>query len=176
MERSVETFQPLQSSGGRTQMDLLEFISDGNVKVPMNAADKTAAIVELVDFLVDKNLLDRALREGAVSALMERERSMSTGMEHGVALPHATVGFADKLISAMGIHKTGVQFDAPDNSKARIIILMLVPQNKFTEHVRTLAGISRVLSDEKFRSHLKKASSPREAVAIIRMHTSGPGK
>ena len=153
-------------------MELIKLITRETLKVPLRSTDKRAVIEELLDFLIDKGDVDPALRGDALAALMEREYSMSTGMENGVALPHATVDFIDTVACVLGVHPEGVKFESSDKSAARLIVLMLVPKNTFTMHVKALAGIARLMNDEKLREHLKKASSPKEAVNIIAMHTS----
>lgn len=138
-----------------------------NILVPLESNEKYKAIEELADFQLEKGHFKPGERDLVINALFERERSMSTGLEHGVALPHATVDFIDDVKCALGIHPWGLDFDSVDGSSTRIVAQALVPVGAFAAHARTLSQISRMFSEEKLRTRLAKSKSPKEAANII---------
>ena len=92
---------------------------------------------------------------------------MSTGMEHGVALPHASSPRVDCIIGALGISKPGIAWDCLDCQPARLIILLLLPRSKFQMHVRALAGISHLLNSDAFCDRLVDAPDAEEVLQLI---------
>lgn len=137
------------------------------VKTQLEAKDKYEAIEELVDLLVRSEQIPESLRRHIIDAIEEREHSLSTGMEHGIALPHGSSDQINEIVAAMGISQEGVPFDTLDGEPARLIILILLPRRNFQGHVRTLAGIAHLLNNGVFRERLMSAASVGEALALI---------
>ncbi len=88
----------------------------------------------------------------AVEAILEREKSMTTGIGENVAIPHASLPFIKEAIGAMCITRVGIDFDSIDQRPVHIVILLFVPKNQFQQHIRTLAGIARLVNEESFRT------------------------
>ena len=149
-------------------MDLSALLAPDSIKVGLLARDKTAAIVEMVDFLVAKGRLPAPGREEALKAVLAREDSLSTGMEHGIALPHGSVDSVPEPVGALGISPGGIEFATLDGKPAHLIACLLVPRAKTSRHVRTLAGIARLLNNESLRGRLLAAKTPGDAMAVIR--------
>jgi len=89
-------------------------------------------------------------------------------MEHGVAIPHASVDGVDDALAALAIAPEGVPFQSADGRPARLLILLIIPRKAVQKHIRTLAGIARLLQYEEMRDALTGARSAREALQIIR--------
>ena len=87
--------------------------------------------------------------------LIERERLGSTGLGHGVALPHARIGNNDKTIGAFIKLDQGVDFDSPDQQRADLLFALLVPENHTDEHLKILAGLAGMFSDTEFCGELR---------------------
>lgn len=154
-------------------MLLGEILRPGLVKIGMEAQDKFEAIEELVDVLVDAHEIPLSLRDAVVEAVNDRERSMSTGMEHGVALPHGSLSGLDAIVGAIGISKKGIPFESLDGEPARILILLVLPRDNFQGHVRTLAGIAHLLGNANLRDALVRAPSEQAALDIIEREEDG---
>jgi PTS system fructose-specific IIC component len=127
---------------------------------------KREIITELVDILAVKGkLLDRAQ---VLADVFEREESMSTGMEFGIALPHGkTDGVADTAI-AVGIKKSGVNFESMDGEPSRLFILIVSPKKLSSLHVQFLAAVGAILGEEALREAVINAKTPEEAVDLLR--------
>lgn len=136
-----------------------------HVKLRMTAPDKNGVIKELLDVLSSKGLLTD--QKAAEQIIFERETSMSTGMENGVAIPHGKTDTVDSLLVAVGLHAEGVDFDAVDGQLSRIFILTLSPASKSGPHIRFLAQVSRLLRKPEIRSRLLAAQSKEEVIAIL---------
>ena len=149
-------------------MKLGELLKEGLILVGFQARDKWEAITRLVDLLIAQGRLREDQRTGAFAALAAREKVASTGMEFGVALPHASVEGLEGALAAVGLSPAGVPFQAPDGQPARIVVLLLIPHRERLRHTSTLANIARLLNYEETREALTRARNAREAFQIIR--------
>ena len=148
-------------------MLLGEILHPEVVKVNLEAEGKYEAIDELVDLLVESHEIPVTLRDHVVEVVVEREKSMSTGMEHGIALPHGATERVDDIIGALGISRRGIPFESLDGQPAHIVILLILPKNKFQAHVRTLGGIAHLMSNASLREALKNAASGDEVLKLV---------
>jgi PTS system nitrogen regulatory IIA component len=107
---------------------------------------KEAVIEELLAVLVR----NEAVRDAAAArdAVWTREKSMSTGMQYGIAIPHGRTDGVDQLVCAVGLKREGVEFDSIDGQPARIIVLTLSPKAAAAPHVQFMSSISQVLGGE----------------------------
>jgi len=148
-------------------ISISEFLNDTAIKIGLLARSKTAAIEELVDLLVEEHEISLSDRASVIERVLDREKLVSTGMEHGVALPHGAVESVDEIVAAMGISHDGVDFQSIDGKPAHIMILLILPANKYSSSVQTMAGIARVLTHKPLRDGLLTATSPEEIMDII---------
>lgn len=148
-------------------MMMSEFLSEAPIKIGLEARNKTAAIEEMIDLLVDDHQVSLANRSVVVDAVLKRERMVSTGMEHGVAIPHGAVECVDDIVVALGISKDGVDFQSIDGGVTRIIILLVLPANKFSSSVQTMAGISRLLTNARVRRCICDAENSDDLLDFI---------
>jgi mannitol/fructose-specific phosphotransferase system IIA component (Ntr-type) len=148
-------------------MKLSEFIRPELVKVGLEAENKWDAITQLVDLIVAAKDIKPEHRADTLEVIFDRERSMSTGMERGIAIPHANSSLLSEVVGAIGIAKSGVDFESLDNIPAQLIVLLVIPKNKFQKHVRTLAGIARLFNHEQMAIALRNAENAEEVMKII---------
>lgn len=153
-------------------MKLSEFLRPELVKVGLEAKDKWEAITQLVDLMVNANMVKKEHRDKILEIVFDRERSMSTGMERGIAIPHANSSLITDVVGALGLSKKGIPFDSLDGLPAQIIILLVIPKDKFQQHVRTLAGIARLFNHEQIAHAVRNAESAQEAMEIIKTEES----
>lgn len=149
-------------------MLLGEILHRSVIQPNLAAQDKYAAIDELIDLVIEAKDLPRNLRDSVHDAVTARERSMSTGMEEGVALPHGSSDRVQNIIGALGIANRGIEFECLDGKPANLILLLILPRDEFHVHVRTLAGISHLLNEASFRDALISADNPDTILNLIR--------
>jgi mannitol/fructose-specific phosphotransferase system IIA component (Ntr-type) len=156
-------------------MDLLTLLREQYVQVGLRAPKKEAAIEQLLDFLLAQGALPGGVRGDLLSAVLERERRLSTGLECGIAIPHGTTTHTDLEVAALGIYPDGVPFESVDNSMTRIVILLITPLHNRHRHVINLAGIARQLLCSDLRGDILNAGSPQDVLTALRRR-SGPGE
>jgi mannitol/fructose-specific phosphotransferase system IIA component (Ntr-type) len=146
---------------------LSKFLRPELIKVGLEAKDKWDAITQLIDLAKQAGEIPPEHRDKILETVFERERSMSTGMEKGIAIPHASLALIDHVVGAIGIARTGIPFESLDGQPASLIILLVIPKDKFQQHVRTLAGIARLFNHDEMTRALRQAKNPDEAMEII---------
>ncbi|MBR5671865.1 MAG: cation:proton antiporter [Spirochaetales bacterium] len=136
----------------------------------LKAGSKEEAILELVD-LVSKspNITDRKV---LLDDIMQREAKMSTGMEHGIAFPHAKSEGVKHLTVAIGRKKSGIEFDSLDGLPSQIFVLIASPTDEASPHLQVLAAMSGVLSQEENRKKILNAKSAEEIASVFSAESS----
>jgi fructose-specific phosphotransferase system IIA component len=153
--------------GGRTDEKLLSYIRPECICLQLASETKEKIIIELVDILVTQGRVLQ--RDVVLRDVFERERVMGTGMENGIALPHAKTDGVDDLEVAIGIKKEGIDFGAMDGKKSQIFILIISPQkDSGGPHLQFLACISSILIDPQVRKALINVDSPEKVVELLR--------
>lgn len=146
-------------------MSLIDLISEEVIRVPLNSAAKTSVIEELLDVLVDAGHVTE--REKALNALLQRESQGSTGLESGIAVPHAKTDAVATLTVALGISATGVEFQAADGGLSHIFFLMLAPPDQSGPHIEALSEIARLARSPAFLKALASAASAHEVLELL---------
>lgn len=153
-------------------MLLSDLFSADDLVVPFDPADKWAGIQELVQHVCDSGRLPEELFDDVLDAVISRERSMSTGMEQGVAIPHAAVEGLESVAVAMGLvqGEEGLPFESVDGRPARIVVLLIIPRAQKLLHIRTLADVARALSRDELREELLSAEGAQAAFETMLRH------
>ncbi|HEY5894715.1 MAG TPA: PTS sugar transporter subunit IIA [Chthoniobacterales bacterium] len=148
-------------------MTLGTLLTTDQILPQMQATERWAAIVELVDLLVARKKIDASSRDRVLAALKQREETMSTGIGFGIAIPHASSECVNEVVAAFGRSSTGIEFDSLDNAPVKFIVLFVVPKDQFQIHLRTLAAIAKFLNDRNVRNQLGTATGAEEILAIF---------
>lgn len=146
-------------------MKIKNILSPGVVTTSLKSTTKEGVISELLDLLVSAKLVTD--RDAVLSALMDRERKMSTGIQHGVAIPHGKTSAVKNLVACIGIKKDGVDFASLDGEPSRIFIMTLSPLDRVGPHVQFLAEVSMVIKTEEARERLLNAKTAQEVLAVF---------
>ena len=137
-------------------MKLSELFGDDNIAVGVEPADKETLLESIVADLDAKGFIKD--RQQVVRDVIDREKVMSTGIGHGVAIPHAYTDGVEKLVA--GFYRTDgrVDFEALDENDVDLFFIILGPKESRRNHIKVLAKISRLLNHEDFREDLRKAT------------------
>ena len=146
-------------------MILTQILQPACVKVPLVSKDKESAIVELVDLLNDNGLLSD--REVVLEAVLTREKTRSTGIGSGIAVPHGKCKAVKELVMTIGITDKPIDFASVDDKPVKIIILLVSPSDQTGPHIQALARISQLMLDEEFKQALEKATSAEEVYELL---------
>ncbi len=131
---------------GQEGSRLFGIVPRKGIVVPLRSVEKWAVIEELVDYAMGVYGLAAEQRDSLLSSVIEREKSLSTGIGKGIAIPHGTISQGRSIMGVLGVKPEGIDFHSLDGGKTRIVILMIIPENCFRDHLRVLAEISKVMS------------------------------
>ena len=123
-----------------------------NVLVGVDATSKKRAF-EAAGVLFEN--LQQIARSTVTDNLFARERLGSTGLGHGVAIPHGRIkGLKNPLAAVLRVQQP-IPFDAPDDQPVGLLIFLLVPEAATQRHLEILSEIAEMLSDRELRERLK---------------------
>lgn len=146
-------------------MNLKKLLIKDSILPELKATTKTNVIEEMVSGMVFAGKFTD--KTAAVQAVLAREEKMSTGMQNGIAIPHGKTDAVDHLVTAVGIHRAGVDFGSMDGKPSHIFIMALSPENWTGPHIQFLAEISKVLSRPGLREKLLAASNADEILSLL---------
>ena len=151
-------------------MELSDLFQPKDFVLDLDPIDKWDAIRLLMDWLVEVGHVEADELAVLRDAIEQRERSMSTGMERGIAIPHAAVDGISKVIAVIGVvsREDGLAFESIDARPTQLVVLLLIPRAQKLLHIRTLADIARVLGRESVRNALLTAKTGDEAWHALR--------
>lgn len=135
------------------------------IRLNLSGRTKQEVIDELIDMLDLSRLLSG--KSAARTAVMERERQVSTGLELGLAVPHAKTDAVETLVAAFGIHRGGVMFDSADKLPSHFFYMMLSPLTVTGPHLRALREVIRFFTPESNRRKILAAATPKEILDIM---------
>jgi fructose-specific phosphotransferase system IIA component len=152
-------------------MNLLDILSPECIKSPLESADKKGVIDELVDLLAGaKKVADAgALKE----AVWTREQTRTTGIGHGLAIPHGKCSGMSSLAMAIGKPATPMDFQAIDGQPVRLIVLLASPPDRTSDHIQALARISRLMTMDEFRTRIYAARTAADIYELLKGQEGG---
>jgi len=112
--------------------------------------------------------------EAVFERLLERERLGSTGLGHGVALPHARMEQITEAVGAFAQLRRGVDFAAIDEGPVDLVFALLVPEEANEMHLQLLSRLAAMFSDPQLRQDLHEADSKDRILALLQGWESGP--
>ncbi|MDR0319911.1 MAG: PTS sugar transporter subunit IIA [Treponema sp.] len=146
-------------------MNIKTVITTDMIDLHLKGSTKKEIINELLDMLVKNGKIND--RETALAAVMDREEKMSTGMKHGIAIPHGKCAATEDLVACIGISEKAVDFDSLDKQPCRIFIMTLSPVEKTGPHLQFLAEISLLFKSSEKREEILNAKTPEEILEIL---------
>jgi mannitol/fructose-specific phosphotransferase system IIA component (Ntr-type) len=144
---------------------LTELLSIERIKIPLESQNKDDLLRELVDVAAGPGAPDR---EDLLRAVREREAVLSTGIGHGVAIPHGKSSAVNDLRMAAGRSAGPVDFDALDGEPVSLFFLLVGPESAAGPHIKALSRISRLVRKDEVREKLVAARNAAEFLDALR--------
>ena len=146
-------------------MNLLDYIDPSLIDLDLQGSTKEQVLSDLVGLLVANGTVRN--RDELLTALMEREGLGSTGIGHGVAIPHGRSSELSRTAIVFGRTRAEVDFDSIDGQPTRIFFLLVAPENGSNDHLHLLAKIARLMRDAGTRQRLLAMESPLQVVELF---------
>ena len=151
-------------------MEIADILSPQAVFHRLKAANKKKLIAELAACAGTVAGLD----EGKVfESLWEREKLNSTGVGHGIALPHARLSKLERIIGIFAQLENTVDFDAIDDAPVDLVFVLLTPPDAGADHLKALARVSRLMRNVAVCEKLRAANDRAQLYALLTEPTAG---
>jgi PTS system nitrogen regulatory IIA component len=144
-----------------------------HVLVDLPAADRKAVFEQVAALLEGDTGVKRAL---ILDSLLARERLGSTGLGHGIAIPHGRVRGLREATGAFVRTREPIAFDAPDERPVNILFVLLVPEKSTDLHLEILGELAQMFSDRDLRARLGAAADGLEAQRLITSWDTRPAR
>ena len=146
---------------------LLEYMSEDRIILNLKSQEKEEDFEEMAPLFVEDNIIDAEELEEFIEGLKEREKLTATGMQDGIAVPHAKSPSVHKIALALGISKEGINFESMDGEPSKYIFMIAAPKGTKQEHLDLLAMISELSYSEEVLEKLGKAQTRAEVIEIL---------
>ena len=147
-------------------MNLLDILTIDSIRAPLTATDKQGVINELVDTLVSAGKVfdGKTLKD----AVWTREQTRTTGIGHGLAIPHGKCAGMSALAMAIGKPSKPMDFEAIDGQPVKLVVLLASPPDRTSDHIQALARISRLMTMDAFREQMYAATTASEIFELLK--------
>lgn len=147
-------------------MSLIDMVEEKIVKIPLVSKDKPDVLRELVQILKDAGEIDDF--DAVLKAVQDREDKQSTGLEKGIAVPHAKSSAVSSLKLAIGIAPEGIDFSSLDRELSKLFFLLVAAPDQSGPHVQALAEIAKLATSSSFCKALINCDNAREVVELLK--------
>lgn len=145
-------------------MNIGELLDRGAISTRVSAANKKKALAVIAEIAARNFGLEPA---DVLEALSEREAAGSTGVGHGVGVPHARLEGLQRMRGVFVRLEQPVEFESVDDQPVDLLFALFAPKNAGAEHLRALARVSRLLRQSDLREQLRKARSADAIHALL---------
>jgi PTS system nitrogen regulatory IIA component len=148
-----------------------ELLTVDDVRLDVEASDRTQVLEQVAALLASRHGISKA---AVLESLIAREQLGSTGVGHGVAIPHARMNQCAMAAGAFVRTKAAIPFDAPDGRPVSVFLGLIVPNKANQRHLQLLATAAGMFSDKGYREKLKASTDPEAAVRLLSAWPDAP--
>lgn len=149
---------------------MLDLITPHAVLPALKAASKKQALQELARKAAD---LTGQHERAIFDVLLERERLGTTGVGHGIAIPHGKLPGLTRVHGLFARLDKPIDFDSIDDQPVDLVFLLLAPEHSGADHLKALARVSRMLRDANVCAKLRGSDNADAIFAILTQSDSG---
>ena len=146
-------------------MTISDYLREDRILLDLAATSREDAIAELAETVSNADEITDF--EKYLSDVWERERLTTTGIGHGIALPHARSDAVDKLFLAFGRSQQGIDFGSIDGQSVQLVFLMGAPAASLAMYLKLVAHLSLLLHPASFRQELLSATSAEDVQRLL---------
>ena len=130
---------------------LRKALIEGSFLLDLDARDMASILRQTIDYVVVRGVLPAEMRDDVEEGLLQREQQVSTAIGNAVAVPHTYLdAFSEPIIVFVRLSHA-INLGAPDGVPTRFLFVLLGPTGAAVQHLDSLAGIARLMSDDEFR-------------------------
>jgi PTS system nitrogen regulatory IIA component len=141
-----------------------ELLTTDDIRLDLDVSTKAQLLEQVAALLAARHGLSKIF---ILESLTAREQLGSTGVGHGVAIPHARMNQCAMAAGVFVRTKAAIPFDAPDGKPVSVFLGLIVPNKAAELHLQILATAAGMLGDRNFRDKLKVCTDPRAAGELL---------
>jgi PTS system nitrogen regulatory IIA component len=146
-------------------MQVFDILTRERVVCGIKARSKKAILEALANLIASP--ASELVSAEVFNSLLSRERLGSTGLGHGVAIPHGRINHGSRTYGAFARTEEGIDFDALDNQPVDLFFSLLVPDKATDQHLQILAQLAEMFSDDEFLARLRASRSHDELFELL---------
>jgi mannitol/fructose-specific phosphotransferase system IIA component (Ntr-type) len=143
---------------------LVDLLDEQEVILRLRSRKPANAIGEIVQMLAHTGKIPKA--EAFLDQVLAREQEHPSAVENGVAFPHARTDLVEEIVIGIGRSRAGVPF-GEEKKRAHLIFVIAVPERLISDYLICVGTLARLVKDERMRSTLLRAQTPREFVEAL---------
>jgi len=146
-------------------MKICSLLKRDHIFLDLKPGDKRQVLEEFVAAAKERNLIgdDKLILE----ELFKRESLGSTGLENGIAIPHALIEDIKEPFLALAVFKNGIDFEAADQMPTYVLIMLLGSKNNPGAQLKILAHVCRLVKETNVVEQIKKIESPVDICVLL---------
>ena len=145
-------------------MTISALLSPQKIFLDTEVTSKKKLLELIANIVADQSQLSQST---IFNNLLNRERLGSTGLGHGIAVPHARVPELEQTIGCFFRLKEPVSFDSPDDQPVDLVFTIVIPEEATEEHLLILSALARLFSQAEVRDAIRSAAGKEEIEQII---------
>ena len=146
-------------------MHIASILEEPFIAINLPAQSKEECLNSMIDMLGGSaKVLDL---EKVRTAILEREKIMSTGVGHGFAIPHAKTDALTDIVAAFATTREPIDFQALDDQPVRLVFMLVGRESHVGTHLKLLSRISRLMNNPSFREQLLAATSQEQVLHLF---------
>lgn len=165
--RNTDTLQyGFASPENRVEKLAYKFLDEKCISCSLQSNDKDSVLSEMVELISNSGCVTS--KETLLSDIKKRDEAMSTGLEKGIAIPHARSEGVSELCVAIGIKRDGIEFGSLDGKPAKIFVMIASPSSSSGPQMRVMSAISGALMKEENRRKILESNTPGEIMDLLK--------
>lgn len=146
-------------------MKICSLLKEEHIFLGLKPGDKRQVLEGFVASIKERGLItdDKSI----LDALLKRESLGSTGLEKGIAIPHALIDESKEAFLALAVIKEGIDFEAADQMPTHVLILLLGDKNNPGEQLKILAHVCRLVKETDIVEKIKKVKNPHDVCIVF---------
>jgi fructose-specific phosphotransferase system IIA component len=146
-------------------MKICSLLKEDHIFLELKPGDKRQVLEEFVAAAKERDLIsDEKL---ILDELLKRESLGSTGLEKGIAIPHALIDEVKEPFLALAVYKKGIDFEAVDQMPTYVLLLLLGNKNNPGAQLKILAHVCRLVKETNFVEQIKKIEAPGDICTLL---------
>lgn len=146
-------------------MELIgKILPDSHIVLDMEVSSKKRLFEQVGELLENESGLTRS---EVFDCLFAREKLGTTGLGHGVAMPHGRAAYIKEVTAAFVRVKEPIDFDAPDNQPVSLVFVLLVPEDAIAEHLEILSHLASRFSEKSVYDTLLKTNDKEKVRQLL---------